>query len=276
MKDRIRISFIILCLLAMTQCAYCEDNNADNNKDLDIGKSIFKREKKPKKIKVKTKKPKKEYKIDEKVIQEYSIPTDIYMNVGQPSDKVVKLEGGISKSIELNMADCIELALINNPKIKAAYAKSEMAKYKKWETLSGYTPYLDFSASLNHQKPDLSMLRNRMTIGAFNKYTLGQIGIRQLVWDFGYTQNQYTIDKISYEKSFFRGKEIIISSYNYGGIVVIWNNKKQTINIQTFFYRWKPSCFIFDQISGFILLKENNDFFLYDIISDRLFFVKKR
>lgn len=201
MKDRIRISFIILCLLAMTQCAYCEDNNADNNKDLDIGKSIFKREKKPKKIKVKTKKPKKEYKIDEKVIQEYSIPTDIYMNVGQPSDKVVKLEGGISKSIELNMADCIELALINNPKIKAAYAKSEMAKYKKWETLSGYTPYLDFSASLNHQKPDLSMLRNRMTIGAFNKYTLGQIGIRQLVWDFGYTQNQYTIDKISYEKS---------------------------------------------------------------------------
>ena len=81
---------------------------------------------------------------------------------------------------------------------------------------------------------------------------------------------------VSYEKSFFRGKEIIISSYNYGGIVVIWNNKKQTINIQTFFYRWKPSCFIFDQISGFILLKENNDFFLYDIISDRLFFVKKR
>ncbi|MBR5305130.1 MAG: TolC family protein [Candidatus Gastranaerophilales bacterium] len=197
MLDRIKISLIILCLLAMTQSAYCEDSN----KDLDIGKSIFKKEKKAKKIKVKPEKLKKQYKINEKVIQEYSIPTDIYMNVGQISDKTVKLEGGVSKSIELNMADCLELALINNPKIKAAYAKSEMAKYQKWETLSGYSPRLDFSSSINHQKPDLSMLRNNMKIAAFDKYTLGQIGIRQLVWDFGYTQNKYTIDKISYEKS---------------------------------------------------------------------------
>jgi len=197
MLDRIKISFIIFCLLSMANCAFCEENN----KDLDIGKSIFKKEKKAKKVKVKAEKPKKQYKIDEKVIQEYSIPTDIYMNVGQTSDKIVKLEGGISKSIELNMADCLELALINNPKIKAAYAKSEMAKYQKWETLSGYSPRLDFSSSINHQKPDLSMLRSNMKIGAFDKYTLGQIGIRQLVWDFGYTQNKYTIDKISYEKS---------------------------------------------------------------------------
>ena len=197
MKDRIRISFIILCLLLSVQNAYCEDDN----KDLDIGKSIFKKEKKAKKIKVKPKKQKADYKIKPEVLEEYSIPTDVYMNVGQTSDKTVKLEGGISKSIELNMADCLELALINNPKIKSAYAQSEIAKYQKWETLSGYTPRLDFSSSINHQKPDLSMLRSNMSISAFDKYTLGQIGIRQLVWDFGYTQNKYTIDKISYEKS---------------------------------------------------------------------------
>lgn len=197
MKDRIRISFIIFCLLVMSNCAYCEDNN----KDLDIGKSIFKKEKKIKKVKVKAQKPKKGYKIKPETLEEYSIPTDIYMNVGQTSDKAIKLEGGISKSIELNMADCLELALINNPKIKAAYAKSEMAKYQKWETLSGYSPRLDFTSSINHMKPDLSMLRSNMSISAFDKYTLGQIGIRQLVWDFGYTQNKYTIDKISYEKS---------------------------------------------------------------------------
>ena len=198
MIDRIKISFVILCLLAMTQGAYCEDNN---NKDLDIGKSIFKKEKKAKKIKVKAQKPKQQYKIKPEVLEEYSIPTDIYMNVGETSDKTVRLEGGVSKSIELNMADCLELALINNPKIKSAYAKSEIAKYQKWETLAGYSPRLDFSSSINRQKPDLSMLRSNMKIGAFDKYTLGQIGIRQLVWDFGYTQNKYTIDKIAYEKS---------------------------------------------------------------------------
>ncbi len=213
MKDRIRNSFIILCLLILTitQSAYCKQDNKKNgnnqelhstiNKDPDVGKSIFRKEKKTKKIKVKPEKIKKQYQVTKKVKEEYSIPTDVYMNVGETSDKVVKLEGGISKSIELNMADCLELALINNPKIKAAYANSQMAKYQKWETLAGYTPNLDFTLSLNRQKPDLSMLRSNMNIGAFNKYTLGQIGIRQLVWDFGYTQNRYTIDKIEYEKS---------------------------------------------------------------------------
>ena len=98
------------------------------------------------------------------------------------------------------MSDCIELALINNPKIKAAYAKSEIAKYQKWETLAGYTPYLDWSSSVKHNMPDLSMIRN-LKASAFDKYVLGTISIRQLVWDFGYTQNQYTIDKIAYERS---------------------------------------------------------------------------
>ncbi len=193
-----KISFIILCLLLTNLFAYAQDDN-NTNKDLDKGKSIFKREK-TKKIKVKPEKAKKQYKITDKVKKEYSIPTDVYMNVGEKSDKTVKLQGGISKSVELNLADCLELALINNPKIKSAYAKSEIAKYQKWETLSGYTPSLDWSTSINHTMPDLSMIRN-MRASAFNKYTLGQIGIRQLVWDFGYTQNQYTIDKIAFEKS---------------------------------------------------------------------------
>ena len=63
MKDRLKISFIILCLLAMTNCAYCEDNN---EKDLDIGKSIFKKEKKAKKIKVKPETPKNNIKLMKK------------------------------------------------------------------------------------------------------------------------------------------------------------------------------------------------------------------
>lgn len=197
MKQKIKISFVIFCLLILTQTVYSNDSD----KNLDKGTNIFKNEKKVKKIKVKPSKNKPDYKIKPETLEEYSIPTDIYMNVGEKSDKTIKLEGGISKSIELNMADCLELALINNPKIRAAYAKSEVAKYKKWETLSGYSPRLDFGSSINHQKPDLSMLRNNMKISAFDKYTLGQISVKQLVWDFGYTQNKYTIDKIAYEQS---------------------------------------------------------------------------
>lgn len=200
---------ILMSLLIQNSPAFCKNKvvkNKDNSQtivaqeeSLDKGEKVFEKDK-PKKIKVKPVKEKKQYKVTDKVKNEYSIPTDIYMNVGENSDKTVKLSGGVTKSVELNMADCIELALINNPKIKSAYAKSEIAKYQKWETLSGYTPRLDWTTSINHQKPDLSMIRN-MNATSFDKYTLGTISIKQLVWDFGYTQNQYTIDKINYEKT---------------------------------------------------------------------------
>ncbi len=197
MNKKTIISFVALCLL-LTSSGFCQDNSQDGENP-DKGMKIFSKNKKPKKIKVKTKKSK-EFKPTQKVIEEYSIPTNVYMPVGEKSDKVVKLEGGISKSIELNMADCIELALINNPKIKAAYAKSEVAKYQKWETLAGYTPRLDWSSSLKHTMPDLSMIRG-MRASAFDKYVLGTISIKQLVYDFGYTQNRYTINKIAHEKT---------------------------------------------------------------------------
>ncbi len=204
--NKYKALFIILCLL-LTYSAQAKEHKikkkskdvAAQKEELDKGKKIFAKDK-AKKIKVKPQKAKKQYEVSDKIKKEFSIPTDIYMNVGEKSDKVVKLEGGISKSVELNMADCLELALINNPKIRSAYAKSEIAKYQKYETLSGYTPRLDWSTSMNRNMPDLSMIRN-MTAPAFNKYTLGQIGIKQLVWDFGFTQNKYTIDKITYEKS---------------------------------------------------------------------------
>jgi len=196
MNKKIKISFIILCLITMN--AFCDENM----QELDKGKSIFKRQK-VKKEKVKPVKQKRQYKIKKNTIEEYSIPTDVYMNVGSDAEKAQKLEGSVVKENPvLYLSDCLELALINNPKIKAAYAKSEISKYQKWETLSGYSPRLDWTSSINRNKPDLTMMRNAaMTVSAFNKYTLGQIGIKQLVWDFGYTQNQYTINKIDYEKS---------------------------------------------------------------------------
>lgn len=198
MNKKIQKLFVLLCFFSLVGAVFGQDISSD---ELDKGKKLFKKDK-PKKVKVKPVKEKRQYKIKDKTIQEYSIPTDIYMNVGEPADKAMKLSGSVTKEVVLNLADCLELALHNNPKIRASYAKSEIAKYQKWETLSGYTPRLDFTSSINRQKPDLTMLRNaNFSVGAFNKYTLGTIGIKQLVWDFGYTQNKYTIDKIAYEKS---------------------------------------------------------------------------
>ncbi len=200
MNKKLLISLLASTIfLSFSPCFAKENADTAERQQQDIGLKLFRKDK-AKKIKVKAEKPKKQYKINKKTIQEYQIPTNVYMPVGETSDKVVKLEGSVAKSVELNMADCIELALINNPKIRASYAKSEVAKYQKFETLAGYTPRLDWSSSINHNMPDLSMIRN-MKGAAYNKYTLGQIGIKQLVWDFGYTQNKYTVNKIEYEKS---------------------------------------------------------------------------
>ncbi len=54
---------------------------------------------------------------------------------------------------------------------------------------------LEFSRA----KPDTSGFGG-MKIDAYTKYLLGTIGVSQLVYDFGVTQNQYTIDKLSLGK----------------------------------------------------------------------------
>ena len=59
---------------------------------------------------------------------EYLIPIDGYMPVGNSSDKSITISGSVQKTLELNLADCLELSLINNPKIKAAYANAEAMK----------------------------------------------------------------------------------------------------------------------------------------------------
>lgn len=146
--------------------------------------------------------PKKKKKKDEDKYSEYMLPVDGYMPVGSSSDKAITISGSVQKTLELNLADCLELALINNPKIKAAYANAEAYKYKKGQTLSNYSPRVNLQGGLSRIKPDMSTFKSRgFVIDPFTKYTLGSIGISQLVYDFGLTQNQYTVDKLNWESS---------------------------------------------------------------------------
>ena len=145
----------------------------------------------------KSKNKKKQNKYDE-----YLIPVDGYMPVGNSSDKSIKISGSVQKTLELNLADCLELSLINNPKIKAAYANAEAMKFKKGQTLSNYSPVVNLQGNISRIKPDMSNFRSRgFVIDTFTKYVMCTIGISQLVYDFGITQNQYTIDKLSWESS---------------------------------------------------------------------------
>ena len=141
----------------------------------------------------KIEKKKEEYK-------EYLIPTDGYMPVGNLEDRSTTITGSIQRTLEFNLADCLELALINHPRIKAAYAGASAQKAVKSQTLSNYSPRVNIDAGISRVKPDTSMMRG-LSSDSYTKYLLGTIGVTQLVYDFGLTQNQYTIDKLAWESS---------------------------------------------------------------------------
>ncbi len=141
----------------------------------------------------KIEKKKEEYK-------DYFIPTDGYMPVGNLEDRSTTITGSVQKTLEFNLADCLELALINHPKIKAAYATASAQKAAKNVTLSNYSPRVDINAGISRIKPDTSGFGG-MKIDSYTKYLLGTIGVSQLVYDFGVTQNQYTIDKIAWQSA---------------------------------------------------------------------------
>ena len=86
--------------------------------------------------------------------KDYLIPTDSYMPVGNVEDRSTKITGSIQKTLEFNLADCLELALINHPRIKAAYANASAQKAVKNQTLSNYSPRVNIDAGISRVKPD--------------------------------------------------------------------------------------------------------------------------
>ncbi len=131
----------------------------------------------------------------------YLIPTESQMPEGMSEDTIT-IEGGVSKSLELNLADCLELALQYNPKIKASYAQARAIKTHRGQTLSNYSPRVNLSTGISRIKPDMSSSGLAfMERDPFNRYLIGTIGVKQLIYDFGITQNTYTINKLEYENS---------------------------------------------------------------------------
>ena len=90
--------------------------------------------------------------------------------------------------------------MINHPKIKAAYASASAQKAAKNITLSNYSPRVNINAGISRAKPDASGFGG-IKADSYTKYLLGTIGVSQLVYDFGVTQNQYTIDKLVWESA---------------------------------------------------------------------------
>ncbi|GBF23578.1 type I secretion outer membrane protein, partial [Candidatus Gastranaerophilus sp. (ex Termes propinquus)] len=130
---------------------------------------------------------------------EFQIPLEAFMHADHHSHPEGSMQGSVSKDMALSLADCLELALTNNPKIRASYSGAAAEKSKNLQIISNYTPRVNLSTGFSRIKPDNG--GKGATPDPFNQYLVGNIGVSQLIYDFGYTQNQYTINKLNYETS---------------------------------------------------------------------------
>ncbi len=179
------------------ETAAVEEKSASEDKETlndDSDNGVHKKGEKKLSKRKKEKKTKNDY-------SEFLLPKDGYLPVGNTEDKQIQIQGSVSKTDELSLADCLELALQNNPRIKAAIAASSVVKEDKVQTVSNYAPSVSTQSGITRNKPDMSGMPSGFKIPSYTKYLLGTISLSQLVYDFGVTQNQYTIDKIDWEVS---------------------------------------------------------------------------
>lgn len=109
------------------------------------------------------------------------------------------IEGGIQNSIEVSLDDCIKFALGNNPKIQVAIQDVFASDYRVKQAWSSWFPQISWQTGYTRiRQLQLSDVFKRNLI--YNYYTLGQISVSEMLYDFGVTQNQVTIRKIENEQ----------------------------------------------------------------------------
>ncbi len=135
---------------------------------------------------------KEEYISGEKVIENEPVSQD---------ERALVIEGSVEKSMDVDLTDCLKLALGNNPRIKIALNDALVSHEKITQAWSNYFPTLGWGTSYSNMR---NMQQAAMTGGdtkAFNYYVMGQVTLTQMLYDFGVTQNTVTIKKIDYETS---------------------------------------------------------------------------
>lgn len=107
------------------------------------------------------------------------------------------IEGSVQKNLELEMGDCLKLALGNNPKITSALNAALASHARILESWSGFFPRFSWQTGFAKQQ-ELSFNEEEET-NAYKSYLAGSIAVSQLLYDFGVTQNEVTIKKLQYQ-----------------------------------------------------------------------------
>lgn len=129
---------------------------------------------------------------------EYPDPEQILPLKESGTDYIIS--GSVEKNIDLTLDNCIELALGNNPDINAAFQETLASDVRIKEVWSKYFPQISWQTGYTRMRQlQLSDALGENLI--FNYFLLGQVSLRQMLYDFGVTQNEATIKRLNYEDS---------------------------------------------------------------------------
>ncbi len=105
------------------------------------------------------------------------------------------ITGSVEEVNDVNLDDCLRLALGNNPKIQAAMQDVFAANARLRQTWANYFPQFSWQTGYTRiRQLQLSDVFKENLV--YNYYLLGQISASQMLYDFGVTQNQATINKL--------------------------------------------------------------------------------
>ena len=114
------------------------------------------------------------------------------------SDPTQIISGSVEKNIYMSLDNCIRIALGNNPEISTAFQNILVSDSKIKQIWSKFFPQFSWQTSYTHIKQlQLSDALSRNL--QYDYYLLGEISLQTMLYDFGVTQNQATIQRLGYD-----------------------------------------------------------------------------
>ena len=116
----------------------------------------------------------------------------------EPTEENYTVSGSVEEVNNINLNDCIKLALGNNPRILAAMQDIFVSDARVRQVWSNYFPQVSWQTGYTRiRQLQLSDVFDRNLV--YSYYLLGQISLSQMLYDFGVTQNKATISKLDRE-----------------------------------------------------------------------------
>ena len=133
--------------------------------------------------------------LGKKYLPEEYPDSDMVAPVIKTEEGNVTVHGSVQNTLDVTLEDCLKFALGNNPRIQAAIQDVFASDARIKQAWSNWFPQISWQTGYTRiRQLQLADALGRSMV--YNYYTLGQISLSEMLYDFGVTQNQVTIKKL--------------------------------------------------------------------------------